>query len=99
MTLANTNNIEAESFLSPDTSDGFYTVASWWVTQERKAFNLLLDPQIALAEEEARVAQRSNEAGAKVVLVAPSPRAKASGRRYERAYPKWLLRECYSLSP
>lgn len=93
------NWIDPKSLAAPVTSDGRYTVGTWWVTKELSAFELLSDPLATIREDDERLRQVCIKEGVPEVLVAASPALTALGVTSERVYPEHLLAEFYPENP
>lgn len=93
------NSIQPCALVAPDVPSGYATVASWWVTRELKAFELLCDPVGVLRQEEIEVRRRCQRRGQTPLWVSPSPLYKALGRDGETAFTIELLAMHYPENP
>jgi hypothetical protein len=97
--LSSFHNINAASLVAPSLPPGHHTVASWWVTRERGAFDLLTLPLVTLREEAERVRAFAHRLGVAAVTVAAAPLYAALGQTAEQAYPAELLSDFYPVNP
>jgi hypothetical protein len=92
-------DVEPNELISPDTPEGYETVAGWWATREEAALDLLDDPIATIFADEELVITIADKQGILWKWCRAPAAFERMGFKVAKAFPVELLQQFYPLNP
>ncbi len=97
--IALPTEVEPDELISPDTPEGYETVAGWWATREEAALEMLSDPVSTLFSDEELIITIADKLGIRWKWCVAPPAFQRMGFKAAKAFPVDLLQQFYPLNP
>jgi hypothetical protein len=91
--------VEPDELISPDTPEGYETVAGWWATREAAALEMLSDPIATIYADEQEMITRADQRGILWKWCTAPTAHQRMGFKISRAFPLEMLQQFYPLNP
>jgi hypothetical protein len=91
--------VEPNELISPDTPEGYETVAGWWATREEAALEMLSDPIATIFSDEEAIITIADKRGILWKWCAAPTAFQRMGFEVSKSFPVELMQQFYPLNP
>lgn len=88
-----------EELISPDTPEGYETIAGWWATREQDALDMLSDPIATIFDDEEALITIADQRGILWKWCSAPPALRRMGFTVSKSFPLELVQQFYPLNP
>lgn len=93
------SEVVPEELISPDTPEGYETIAGWWATREVEALEMLSDPIATIFDDEEALITIADQRGILWKWCSAPPVFRRMGFAVSKSFPLELVQQFYPLNP